>query len=234
MYNEIVPLLNLIRQMVENNNDKERILQYLDSTLPIVKIKLLDSDIKNCTACGLYPCNHVTFKGNVPADIMFIGEAPGEIETQQGVPFIGPAGIVFHNMLNSAYQNINPRWNAEEVFITNVIKCRPVDNNNNNRKPTIKEIATCKRYLDKEIEIVNPKLIICLGTTAAETIIHPKFKITEEHGKLFGEPGKLMYMAIYHPSYVLYKGEQTPEGVQIKFEMWEDLIKANEYLESIK
>lgn len=127
------------------------------------------------------------------------------IDVEETANFITPGGVV-HN-------------------------CRPTENGKN-REPNVKEISMCKKFLDKEIEIVNPKIIICVGSVAANTIIHPNFKMAEEHGKLFGDEVKMM--AMYHPSYVLHKGVTSTEGKQAKISMWNDLKEANKYLDSLK
>jgi DNA polymerase len=155
---------------------------------------------------------------------------PGEQEEKQGIPFVGPAGELLDKMLLSAAEKINPRWARENLYITNTVKCRPV-NGTSNRQPDIKEIAACKQILDKEIVIVKPKVIICVGAVAANTLIHPNFKITEEHGIMFGDNPKLI--AIYHPSYVLRNGENSAQGIQSKKDMWADILKANEYIENL-
>ena len=134
-------------------------------------------------------------------------------------------------MLNAAALKIHPRWAREKLYVSNTIKCRPTAGNSN-RQPNTQEIATCKRFLDKEIALAKPKLIICVGAVAANTLIHPKFKITEEHGKFFGDSPRLV--AIYHPSYILRMGEATPEGITAKKETWEDLININAYLDSLE
>lgn len=130
-------------------------------------------------------------------------------------------------MLTAASEKINPLLARDQVWISNTIKCRPVSGTSN-RQPDMKEIASCKIFLDREIALVNPKVIICVGAVAANTLIHPDFKISQEHGKIFGDKVKLM--AIYHPSYILRKGEDTDEGIALKGEVWKDLIAINSYL----
>lgn len=231
VYNQVTTFMDTFQKMLKNGDDHKLMLNLFDISYPEVKKILLSHDIKECSSCSLYPCNHTPFEGDIHADIMIIGEAPGEHEEQQGRPFVGPSGQLLDAMLNAAVEKINPRWARENLFITNVIKCRPVDGTDKNRKPTIQEIVICKKFLDKEIELVKPKVIICAGTTAASTIIHPQFKVTEEHGNFFGDNMKMI--AIYHPSYLLYQGLGTPESNQAKIDMWNDIIKINEYLDSL-
>ena len=229
--NAVAPILDMVRKMLQNNDPHEKILSFLDSSLPNVYSALLRDEILSCKACGLHECNHTPFIGNIYSEIMMVGEAPGEQEEKQGEPFVGPAGELFTRMLTAAAEKINPRWARDNVYITNTIKCRPKDGKSN-RQPELREIAACKSILDREISIVKPKVIICVGAVAANTLIHPNFKITEEHGHMFGDKTKLV--AIYHPSYVLHRGEDTEEGIKLKNEMWEDLIAINDYLEAIK
>jgi DNA polymerase len=223
-------ILEIIKKMVENGDPKEQIIKTIESFMPTDEDRLKDK-ILECKNCGLHNCNHTLFTGITPNDIMFIGEAPGSEEEKQGIPFVGPAGQIFDNMLEALAKKINPRWDRDSVYITNVIKCRPTDTGTSNRTPDLKEIAACRPILNKEIEIVKPKLIVCVGGTAASTLIHPGFKITEEHGKFFGDNPKMI--AIYHPSYILRRGEGTPEGKKLKKDVWQDMLLANEYLDSI-
>lgn len=224
------PTLDMIRKMLQNNESNEKILQFVESSYPGIYSQMLFNDIVTCTSCKLCKCNHTPFTGDIKSPIMFVGEAPGEHEERTGIPFVGPAGELFTKMLTNAAEKINPRWARESVYISNTIKCRPV-NGKSNRQPEMQEIASCKPILDKEITIVNPKIIVCVGATAANTLIHPSFKITEEHGRIFGDTMKMV--AIYHPSFVLHKGEDTDEGIAIKKAMWADLMSINSYLDGI-
>lgn len=231
IYNRTATFVDTVIKMLMNQDEYSKILKFIDTTYPEIKRDILKNDILTCTGCDLFVCNHTPFTGNINSEIMFVGEAPGEQEERQGIPFVGPAGQLFNNMLAAAAEKIHPRWARDNVYITNTVKCRPT-NGNKNRQPSVKEIASCRHFLDKEIQLVKPKIIICVGSVAAETLIHPNFKITEEHGKIFGDDIKLM--AIYHPSYILHKGENTPQGVELKVQMWEDIKKANDYLENLR
>ena len=225
------PTLDMIGKMLENKEPHEKIQQFLNQVQPSLYRTALKGDIISCTGCGLHACRHTLFTGSFDSDIMFVGEAPGEQEEKSGQPFVGPAGELFTKMLSALAEKVNERWARENVYITNTIKCRPTDAKKSNRQPEMKEIAACKPTLDNEIRLVNPKIIICVGATAANTLIHPGFKITEEHGRMFGDTCKLV--AIYHPSFVLHKGEETEEGLDLKMDMWNDLIAINEYLDSL-
>ncbi len=224
LYNTFDPILQMIKGMVKNQESPEKIMSFIDSIYPKLYKDLIKEDIKACQSCNIYKNGKSSFDGPINADIMFIGEAPGEEEVKSGEPFIGSAGQLLDKMLLAASEKINPRWNRDNIYITNVIKCRPMGEERN-RKPNMQEIANCKCFLDKEINIVNPKIIVCLGSTAAEVIIHPDFKITDEHGIFFGNSPKII--AIYHPSFILHAGENTEKGKQLKKQVWEDLIKIN-------
>lgn len=227
----VISTLDMVKKMLQNNDPAEKVLAFLDNALPSIFSTVLKQDIVECKECNLHECNHTLSVGDIHSEIMMVGEAPGENEEKQGIPFVGKSGELLTRMLDSAAEKIDPRWDRENIYITNTIKCRPKEGDSN-RQPSMREIAACKPILDREIALVNPKVIICVGALAASTLIHPDFKITQEHGKIFGDKRKLI--AIYHPSYILRKGEETEEGIDFKIDMWNDLITVNEYLDSIK
>lgn len=173
-----------------------------------------------CNSCELHDkCgNKVPGSGPMPAEIMFIGEAPGAVEDQCGIPFSGPAG----QLLNKIIESIG--WKREEIYITNVLKCRTDESN---RNPTKAEIATCYQHLKKEIELVNPRVIVCWGSIAANTLIHPDFKITHEHGAWFEKEDGKRLIAMFHPAYLLrLNGKQELDA---KTKVWEAIQKVNRY-----
>lgn len=228
----MILIFDTIYKMLQNNEPHKKIISFMDSTLFEVRIENIKKEIMSCQKCKLHECRHTPFTGNIRSDIIFVGEAPGTQEEKEGEPFVGPAGQLFNKMLASAEKNIHPRWKRENVYITNVVKCIPRNNTESNRftrQPEIEEIAKCKEILDKEIELIKPKIVVCVGAVAANTLIHPTFKISQEHGKLFGD--EMKFVAIYHPSYILRRGEDTDEGIELKTEIWEDLIVINKYLE---
>lgn len=151
---------------------------------------------------------------------------PGENEDKTGRPFVGPAGQLLDRIIAAA------GWKREDLYITNIVKCRPHEDGKN-MPPTTVQIAACMKHLTQEIEMVKPKIILCLGTTAAATLIHPKFKITEEHGCWFEIKPGVLAMAIYHPSYILHKGEGTPEQEKVKLEVWDDIQLVIEKLKEV-
>lgn len=227
----LTSVLDMIKKMLQNNEPYDKILDFIDKSTRDVQLQVLREQIIKCTACEIHNCNHTPFTGNIYSEIMFVGEGPGIEEEKQGVPFVGPAGQLFNKMLDALAQQVHPRWAREKVFISNVVKCWPKsdDPHRTVRQPTTKEIAACKVFLDKEIELIRPRVIICVGSVAASVLIHPNFKMTEEHGRFFGDDPKLI--AIYHPSYILRRGEETDEGVELKIQCWNDLLAVNDFLE---
>ena len=135
----------------------------------------------------------VVGRGNVFADLLIIGEAPGAQEDLEGKPYVGKSGKLLDKLLKEANINYN-----ENVYFCNVIKCRPP----NNRKPTTSEINIHKPWLLKQIEIIDPKIIILTGSTAMKTILEIKEPISELRGKWIKKDGRDV-MAIFHPSYLL-------------------------------
>ncbi len=151
-------------------------------------------ECKNCTACSLHESrtNVVFGKGNPDAKILFIGEAPGQHEDEQGLPFVGASGKLLDKYLDAIGLSM------EDAYIANILKCRPP----NNRDPKEDEEQACIGYLRRQLSVINPKVIVCLGRISAYKIIKPDFKITQEHGKWFKKGGFLI-TAVYHPSALL-------------------------------
>ncbi len=150
--------------------------------------------INSCTRCILSKTRNkaVPGKGSLTADIMFIGEGPGLNEDKTGDPFVGQAGRILDEMLAS----INLK--RGDVFITNMVKCRPPKN----RDPLVEELEACKDYLDAQIELIAPKVIVCLGRFSFGKFF-PDEKIGQARGKPREWKGILIY-PIYHPAYALY------------------------------
>lgn len=163
----------------------------------------LRSDCSICQLCALGEARSslVFGTGSETAEIMLIGEGPGEQEDIQGVPFVGPAG----QFLDSMLQMID--LDRSKVYIGNVVKCRPP----RNRDPLGNEQAACRIWLDRQIALLDPKLIVCLGRIAAQAIINPEFRITREHG-IWYDVGTRRCMATYHPSALLRDPLKRPEA----------------------
>ena len=162
----------------------------------------LEKSSQNCTACALCQrrTNVVFGVGNRNADIMLIGEGPGEQEDLQGEPFVGAAGKLLDDMLSII------DLDREKCYIANIVKCRPPGN----RDPKEEEQDACVGYLWDQIALVRPKIIVCLGRIAATRIIRPDFRITREHGSWTQQYGMWM-TAIYHPSALLRDVSKRPE-----------------------
>lgn len=155
-----------------------------------------------CNACGLCATRiHMVFGiGNKNADIMFVGEGPGEQEDLQGEPFVGPAGKLLDDMLSII------DLDRTKVYIANIVKCRPP----HNRDPEPYEQEACYPYLQEQIKLVSPKIIVCLGRISAQKLIREDFRITREHGQWIQRDG-IWYSAIYHPSALLRDLSKRPE-----------------------
>ena len=162
----------------------------------------LEINCFNCTACGLCRTrNQVVFGvGKRDADILFVGEGPGEQEDLKGEPFVGPAGRLLDEMLSII------DLNRRNSYIANIVKCRPPGN----RDPQEDEQNACIRYLYRQIELIQPKIIVCLGRIAAKRLISPDYRITREHGTWICRNGIWM-TAIYHPSALLRDLSKRPE-----------------------
>lgn len=156
----------------------------------------------SCTKCGLCETrNNVVFGvGPRDADVMFIGEGPGEQEDLKGEPFVGAAGMLLDDMLSII------DLSRENCYIANIVKCRPP----RNRDPLETEQDACIGYLRNQVALIQPKIIVCLGRIAAMRIIRPDFRITREHGRWVEKNGVWM-SAIYHPSALLRDLTKRPE-----------------------
>ena len=130
--------------------------------------------------------------GNPNADLMFVGEAPGEQEDLSGIPFVGRAGQLLDRYLYAV------DIAREDVYIANILKCRPPKN----RDPLPAEEDACIGYLREQVKLIRPKVIVCLGRISAMRLIKPDFKISQEHGQWF-EKGNFLMTAVYHPAALL-------------------------------
>lgn len=178
----------------------------------------LENSCKNCTKCGLCQTrtNVVFGAGNRQSKIMFIGEAPGELEDLQGQPFVGPAGKLLDDMLSIIDLN---RGNC---YIANIVKCRPPKN----RDPFEEERNACLDFVRKQAILVNPQVIVCLGSVAAKAIIDPEFRISKSHGTWI-DRNDVWITAIYHPSALLRDPSKRPET-------FEDLLRIRKRLDKMK
>lgn len=177
----------------------------------------LESDVSGCTKCGLHVSRTQTVfgVGNRQADWMIIGEAPGAEEDRRGEPFVGRAGKLLDEILRAV------DLDRSTVFIANILKCRPP----NNRDPAAEEAAACRGYLDRQIELVRPKLILAVGRIAAQQLLATDMPV----GRMRGQVHRLGDDAIpvvvtYHPAYLLRSPSQ-------KRKVWKDLCLARQSLQ---
>ena len=167
----------------------------------------------NCTKCRLCSNRHnvVIGVGNINAEIMFIGEGPGADEDMQGIPFVGKAG----KLMDKAFQGIGIK--REDVYIANIVKCRPP----NNRNPEKDEADACQEYIKTQIKLINPKVIVLLGSVALKNILGEEYGITASRGKWF-EKDEIKIMPTFHPAALLR--DETK-----KIDFWKDLKKILSY-----
>ena len=177
----------------------------------------LEKKCHRCTGCAL--CQNrtqVVFGvGRKDAEVLFIGEGPGEQEDLQGEPFVGPAGKLLDDMLSII------DLNRTKVYIANIVKCRPP----HNRDPKEEEQDACIGFLRRQTALIQPKIIVCLGRIAAQKIIYPEYRITREHGTWINRNGVWM-TAIYHPSALLRDLSTRPET-------FEDLLEIRKKIQSV-
>ena len=156
-----------------------------------------------CRGCSLWETRHelVFGVGDESAEVMFIGEGPGEQEDRRGEPVVGPAGKLLYDML--AMIDLD----RSRVYIANIVKCRPPGN----RDPLGIEQDACSGWLERQIALVDPKIIVCLGRIAAMRFVGPDFRITREHGRWYDVDGRRV-TATYHPSALLRDVTKRPEA----------------------
>ncbi|MCD7903501.1 MAG: uracil-DNA glycosylase [Oscillospiraceae bacterium] len=164
--------------------------------------EMLKAECLQCRRCGLCETrtNVVFGVGPEDAEVLFIGEGPGEQEDLQGEPFVGRAGKLLDDMLEMI------DLDRKKVYIANMVKCRPPKN----RDPLNIEQEACSVWLTQQIALLRPRIIVCLGRIAAMTYIRPDFKITKEHGQWTVKDG-VMTMALYHPAALLRDPRRRPE-----------------------
>lgn len=162
----------------------------------------LQEQIRACHAC---PNIHtrlqvVSGEGNVDARVMLVGQGPGAVEEETGRPFVGPAGLLLDRALAEA------GLRREALWITNLIKCRATKREKGrlvDRTPSAAEIKACRPWLEEELKLVQPQIVVCVGTPAAQALIDKKFKMNEEHGQFREDAHGRRLLATFHPAYVL-------------------------------
>ena len=172
-------------------------------------LERIRADIGDCTRCKLCRArrNIVFGDGNARAELVFVGEGPGHDEDVQGLPFVGRAGKLLNQMIEAM------GLERQDVYICNVVKCRPPEN----RTPEKDEIATCSPFLLRQLETIRPKVVVCLGGVAAQTLLGTNRSISHYRGEWLDFRGAKL-MATYHPAYLL----RNPNA---KGDVWKDLRK---------
>jgi uracil-DNA glycosylase family 4 len=175
----------------------------------------LNRAITQCRQCRLHESktHYVPGEGSASPDIIFIGEGPGQTEDQFGRPFIGNAGQLLDKIIEKM------GYHREDVFIGNVVKCRPP----NNREPLADEVEACLPFLHRQIELLVPKIIVCLGKVALNNLLGTSHSMGRIRGQLL-KFNNIPLIPTYHPSYILHKKEKE-EISQAKREVWEDMQK---------
>jgi DNA polymerase len=190
-------------------------VEYITQESPFLSI---EQKMLQCRLCALADTrkNVVPGEGNIKTDIMFVGEAPGRDEDVQGRPFVGRAGQLLTKIINAM------KFQRNEVYITNIVKCRPP----NNRNPHKEEMDSCKDYLLRQIELIRPKVIVTLGRVAASFFIQTSLGMTALRGDFYEFQG-VKVMPTFHPSYLIRN-----EGNRILRKMvWEDMQKVMVFLD---
>ncbi len=164
-------------------------------------------EIGDCRRCKLWrERTHIVYGvGSSKADLMFVGEAPGREEDVQGIPFVGRAGQLLTRIIEAI------DLNREEVYIANILKCRPP----RNRDPEADEVESCEGFLFKQIQVIQPKIIVALGRYAAQCLLRTKAPISRIRGQFFNFQGSLL-LPTFHPSYLL----RNPSA---KRDVWDDI-----------
>ena len=165
----------------------------------------LEKRCQNCRECSLCETrtNVVFGDGSRTAEILFVGEGPGAHEDEQGVPFVGKAGQLLDDML--AIIGLDRTM----VYIANIVKCRPPQN----RDPLPEEQEACSAWLDSQIALMHPKIIVCVGRISAQRYISKDFRVTKEHG-LFYDRNGILYMGTFHPAALLRNPNQKPAAFE--------------------
>ncbi len=166
----------------------------------------LKEECLSCQKCPLAQTRHnVVFGvGNENAEVVFIGEGPGENEDLQGQPFVGRGGMLLDKYLTAVDLS-----REKNIYITNMVKCRPPQN----RDPKPEEVASCIGYLTRQLQIIKPKIIVCLGRVASCALIDKTFKVTKQHGQWFQKDGVWM-MGTFHPAALLRNPHNKPDALE--------------------
>ena len=200
------------RGSLKKRLDLERLMgvdALLKAPGPEVELRQLEGQVMACTRCPLHSqrTRGVFARGDARADLMFVGEAPGAEEDRQGLPFVGPAGRLLDKMIAAM------GLGRDEVYVTNILKCRPPGN----RDPKPAEVEACFPYLERQIELVQPKIICSLGRPAANALLETNRSMGDLRGRWHTFRG-IPLLPTYHPAYLLRSPGQKKRA-------WEDLKK---------
>ena len=167
---------------------------------------LLHAQCSSCQNCplGQTRTNLVFGVGSPTAKVLFVGEGPGEQEDLQGEPFVGKSG----QLLDKYLSLIDLDRSGSKIYIANIVKCRPP----HNRDPQPEESEACMPWLRKQVRILRPRIIVCLGRIAAQRLIDPDFRVTREHG-VFREKGGILFMGTFHPAALLRNPSQKKDAL---------------------
>lgn len=174
----------------------------------VSELKSLSEQVARCTRCQALASTRtqtVFGVGNPEARVMFLGEAPGADEDRQGEPFVGRAGKLLNDIITAC------RWKREEIYICNILRCRPPEN----RNPTPEEAGNCREWLDGQIAIVDPEYIVCWGSVAAQNLLDSKLSMGKMRGQFY-KHGRAKVLCTYHPAYLL----RNPPA---KKDVWQDM-----------
>ncbi|BDQ04163.1 MAG: uracil-DNA glycosylase [Ignavibacterium sp.] len=213
-YDEIPEVIEVVREPADESENLFELSEDWQNAKSLDELNLL---IKDCTKCVLHKNrnNFVFGSGNPNAEVMVIGEGPGAEEDKQGLPFVGRAGQLLTDILKAI------KFERNEVYIANIVKCRPPEN----RTPLPEEMETCIPYLKKQISLIQPKMILCLGLTAAKGLLRKKESLTALRGKFFDYEG-IKVMVTFHPAALL----RNPNW---KKDCWEDVKKFRKMYDEI-
>lgn len=214
IYAEFKEIVSLTRKYMQFYEQRGGVGLFVPQDKKNDSLGAIAEEVMNCRRCSLYNLRNkaVVGEGNTAADLMFVGEAPGYDEDKAGRPFVGKAG----QLLTKIIEAID--LNRAEVYIANILKCRPPGN----RNPLEPEITACRDFLWRQINVIKPKVICALGTFAAQTLLETEEKISELRGSFYDLQG-IKLMPTFHPSYLL----RNPQG---KKKVWHDMQKVRDFL----
>ncbi|MDR2709345.1 MAG: uracil-DNA glycosylase, partial [Elusimicrobiota bacterium] len=219
---KVAPYYNDLDGAKENKGDTIK----SDDADKISQLEVLKIQAQNCRECdlGYERLNCVFGSGNPNAQLMFVGEGPGFKEDHEGLPFIGRAGELLTKIIEAM------GYKREQVYITNIVKCHPMkdptnpQSRSNDRPPTPEESACCKKFLDQQIEIIQPKIIVALGAPSAKLLLQTQEPISALRGKFFSYKN-ISLMPTYHPAALL-------RNPSLKKDVWKDMQAVMKFLQT--